>query len=77
VLTEDEQALFGMVDTTPLYLVDEEVRILSIRERRMLQRIADVTVGHMETEMRVLKERIVTKEPVEVHDEKTGDTRTV
>ncbi|QXE00906.1 hypothetical protein [Terribacillus sp. DMT04] len=43
----------------------------------MLQRIADVTAGLTETEMRVLKERIVMKEPVEVHDKKTGDTKTV
>ncbi|MFP7170784.1 phage terminase small subunit [Terribacillus sp. 7520-G] len=77
VLTEDEQALFGVVDTTPLNQVDEEIRLLSIRERRMLQRIADVTAGLSEVEKRILKERILTKEPVVVHDEKTGDKKTV
>ncbi|PAF22766.1 hypothetical protein CHH49_04055 [Terribacillus saccharophilus] len=77
VLTEDEQALFGVVDTTPLNQVDEEIRLLSIRERRMLKRIADVTAGLSEVEKRILKERIVTKEPVVVHDEERGHPRTV
>lgn len=77
VLTEEERGLFNYVDTSPLVQVDENIRLLSIRERRMLKRISDVIEGMTEKERRVLQERITTKVPVEVHDEATGKSKIV
>ena len=36
-LNEDEQSLFHGIDTSPLAQIDEDIRLLTIRERRMLQ----------------------------------------
>lgn len=38
-LTEDEQALCDVIDTDPLTQIDENIRLLTIRERRMLANI--------------------------------------
>ncbi|MFA9457417.1 phage terminase small subunit [Halalkalibacter sp. AB-rgal2] len=77
VLTEEEVEMFAHVDTTPLTQVDENIRLLSIRERRMLQRIKAVIEGMSEKERRVLQERIEKKVPVEVYDEKRGETKII
>ena len=42
VLEDDEQELFGQVNTDALAMIEEELRIITIRERRMLKRIADL-----------------------------------
>lgn len=41
-LEDDERELYDQVDTGTLALVEEELRITTIRERRMLQRIAQL-----------------------------------
>lgn len=38
-LEDDERVLFHAVDTDVLRQIDEEIRLITIRERRMLQRI--------------------------------------
>lgn len=77
VLSEEEHGLFGQIDTTPLLQIDENIRLLSIRERRMLKRISDALNGMSEKERRVLHERITTKVPIEVHDDDTGKKKIV
>lgn len=42
VLEADEQDLFRAQDTSVRALLEEEIRLITIRERRMLQRIADL-----------------------------------
>ncbi|MET3504952.1 phage terminase small subunit [Halalkalibacter oceani] len=71
-LTDEEQVLFEMIDTSPLSQIEEDIRILSIRERRMMQRIRAIVEGLTESEKRVLKERITEKVPVETYNERTG-----
>lgn len=67
-LTEDEQELFFAIDASPYSQIDENIRLLTVREKRMLQRIRDATAGLNEVEKRVLKVRKKVKEPVEFYD---------
>jgi uncharacterized protein YjcR len=45
-LEEDEQDLIDQVDTDPIQQADEAIKLLSIRERRMLQRIGKLLSTH-------------------------------
>jgi uncharacterized protein YjcR len=54
-LEADEQALFGKVDTDKLKLLEEEIRLVTIRERRMLQRIQNLTQARL-TEVELTEE---------------------
>ncbi|WP_339816804.1 phage terminase small subunit [Paenibacillus sp. FSL R7-0216] len=76
-LEEDEQELIDQVDTDPVKQADEAIRLLTIRERRMLQRIAKFTNGLTEKQRRVLKELTALKDVMVVHDEKTGVTKSI
>lgn len=76
-LEEDEQELVDQVDTDPVKQADEAIRLLSIRERRMLQRIAKLMNGLTERQRRVLKELTALKDVMIVHDEKTGVTKSI
>lgn len=76
-LEEDEQALVDQVDTDPVQQADEAIKLLTIRERRMLKRIGRLMDGLTEKQRRVLSELKATKDVITVHDEKTGVTRTV
>ncbi|WP_082394257.1 phage terminase small subunit [Bacillus sp. JCM 19034] len=71
-LTEEEQIMFGVIDTSPVGQIDENIRVLSIRERRMMERIRSILSGLTETEKRILKERISVKVPVESFNDRTG-----
>jgi uncharacterized protein YjcR len=76
-LEEDEQDLVNQVDTDPIQQADEAIKLLSIRERRMLQRIGKLMNGLTEKQRRVLNELKAIKDVMTVHDEKTGVTRSV
>ena len=76
-LEEDERELVGKVETNPITQADEEITLLSIRERRMLQRIQKLMSGLSEKQRRVLQELKTKKDAVPVHDEKSGQTKTV
>ncbi|BFH66239.1 hypothetical protein J27TS7_10850 [Paenibacillus dendritiformis] len=76
-LEEDEQELVEQVDTDPVQQADEAIKLLTIRERRMLQRIGKLMNGLSETQRRVLSELKAIKDVMTVHDEKTGVTKTV
>lgn len=76
-LEEEEQELVDQVDTDPIQQADEAIKLLTIRERRMLQRIGKLMNGLTEKQRRVLYELKGRKEAMTVHDEKTGLTRTV
>ncbi|UOQ43364.1 phage terminase small subunit [Halobacillus salinarum] len=77
VLSDEERSLFHGIDTSPLLQLEENIRILSIRERRMLQRIKDAMNGLTQKEKRVLQELQSVKEPMEVYDDKSGETKIV
>lgn len=76
-LEEDEQELVDQVDTDPIQQADEAIKLLTIRERRMLQRISRLMNGLTEKQRRVLWELKAIKEAMTVHDEKTGVTKTI
>lgn len=76
-LEEDEQALVDQVDTDPIQQADEAIKLLSIRERRMLQRIGKLMNGLTEKQRKVLNELKGIKDVMTVHDEKSGITKTI
>lgn len=76
-LEEDEQELVEQIDTDPVQQADEAIKLLTIRERRMLQRIGKLMAGLTEKQRRVLSELKAIKEVMTVHDEKTGITKTI
>ncbi|MGP0583691.1 phage terminase small subunit [Paenibacillus timonensis] len=76
-LEDEEQELVDQVDTDPIQQADEAIRLLTIRERRMLQRIRRLMDGLTEKQRRVLKELTALKDVMIVHDEKTGVTKSI
>lgn len=44
-LDDIERELFDRIDTDALFQIDQEIRLLDIRERRMLMRIKDIQEG--------------------------------
>jgi Uncharacterized conserved protein len=76
-LDENEQELLAGIDTDPIVQADEAILLLSIRERRMLNRIKDMTAGLTETQRRELQQLRTVKEAFPVYDERTGTTKTV
>lgn len=76
-LQPDEQELIAQVTTDPIQQADEAITLLTIRERRMLQRIQSLMDGLSEKERRVLWELKEIKDAISVHDEKSGVTKTV
>lgn len=77
VLEEDEQELVDQVDTDPVHQAGEAIKLLSIRERRMLKRIGKLMNGLTERQRRVLNELKAVKDVMTVHDEKSGVTKTI
>lgn len=77
VLEEDEQELLGSINTDPIRQADESITLLTIRERRMMQRIKALTDGLTEPQRRVLQQLRTKKEAIPLHDERTGKTSTV
>lgn len=76
-LEMEEQGLVDQVDTDPVQQADEAIKLLTIRERRMLQRIGKLMSGLSEKQRRVLNELKAIKDVMTVHDEKSGVTKTV
>ncbi|CAH1202959.1 hypothetical protein PAECIP111891_02169 [Paenibacillus allorhizoplanae] len=76
-LEDDEQELARQVETDPIRQADEAITLLSIRERRMLQRIQNLRNALTEKQRKVIQERIVVKDVQTIHDEKTGISKSV
>ncbi|MGO4498824.1 phage terminase small subunit-related protein [Paenibacillus sp. 2RAB27] len=76
-LEEDEQELARQVETDPIRQADEAITLLSIRERRMLQRIQNLRNTLTEKQRKVIQERIAVKDVQTIHDEKTGQSKSV
>lgn len=74
-LDDEERVLFYSVPVEVLRQLDNEIRLLEIRERRMLKRINDVMAGWEEDDIETKYERITRKEKVPVHTE-DGQTKT-
>lgn len=76
-LTEEEQALCSAINTDTLAQINEDIRLLTIRERRMMARIQKLMNGLTEKARKILHELVNTKTPVEVYDEKTASAKVV
>lgn len=76
-LTEEEQILCNVINIDTLAQVEEGIKLLTIRERRMMERIKRLMDGLTEKERKVLHELHVEKNPIEVYDEKTGKSKVV
>lgn len=75
-LTPEQAEVLDRIDLDPVSQADDEIRLLAWREREMMMRIRKLTEGLTEKQRRVLQERLTIKEPVQVHDEKSGETKT-
>ena len=76
-LDEEELELYEQIETDPLAQINDTIRLLSFRERRMMQRIQRLKDGLTENQKRVLQERKTIKEAYPVHDEKSGSIKVV
>ena len=76
-LTEEEQALCSAINMDTLTQVEEDLRLLTIRELRMMDRIKKVTDGLTEKEKKVLQELVKEKVGVPITHEATGETKIV
>ncbi|WP_347880715.1 phage terminase small subunit-related protein [Paenibacillus sp. F411] len=76
-LDDEELELIDQIDTDPLQQANEAILKFEIRERRMLLRIKRLTEGLTEKERRVLYELKAMKEVMTVHDEKSGQAKSI
>ncbi|MCY9097427.1 phage terminase small subunit [Bacillus inaquosorum] len=75
-LDDTEKELFGQIETDPLYQIDITIRELSLRERRMMQRISRIENGLTEKQRRVLQQMRKVKDIVQT-PEKNGLVKSV
>ncbi|GGJ51100.1 terminase [Virgibacillus salexigens] len=64
VLSDNEKEIYENLDTSSVFQIDENIRLLSIRERRMLMRLNEIVSGMTEKERAVVKELHKKKIPV-------------
>lgn len=76
-LTPEQVEVLDRISLDPVQQAEDEIRLFTWREREMMLRIRDLKDGLTEKQRRVLQERVTIKQPVEVHDDKTGQTKTV
>lgn len=76
-LTPEQAEVLERISLDPVQQAEEEIRLFSWREREMMLRIRNLKEGLTEKQRRVLQERVTVKEPVQVHDEKSGVTKTI
>jgi len=76
-LSGEERTLCSQINTDKLAQVEEEIQLITIRERRMMKRIQDVMEGLSEKQRKVFQERLMTKEPVMVKDPFSDKSQTV
>ncbi|MCR8981631.1 phage terminase small subunit-related protein [Brevibacillus laterosporus] len=76
-LTPEQQEIVERVNLDPLEQVNQSITLYAWREREIMMKIAKLEKGLTEKQRRVLQERVNIKEPVQVHDEKSGKPKTV
>ena len=76
-LDDDEQVMYEKIDTDELVQTEEAIRLLTLRERRMLKRIQDLMNGLSEKARSVFMVSKDKKEIIQVYDEKTGKMREI
>lgn len=76
-LSEEERQLCKRIDTGKLAQVEDAIRLLSLREHRMMERIRIIADGLSERERKVWQERKMTKGEVLVKDPFTNEDTAV
>jgi len=71
-LDEEEQELLEQIDTSPIVLAEEELRMLSLQERRHLKRIKLIEEGMSDEESKIKEELHQRKDKVPYTSPKTG-----
>ncbi|WP_142968855.1 phage terminase small subunit [Enterococcus faecalis] len=69
MLSDEEKDIYSTMNDDPFFILDEEIRILKIRQYRMLKRIKDAEAGLNDEEVERLQQLRKVKEP-SVIDEK-------
>lgn len=67
VLSDDERMIYSSLEDDPFYILSEEVRLLKIRQLRMMQRIKKAESGLNEEEIERLQQLRKIKTPVDVN----------
>lgn len=76
-LSEEERELCSRINTDKLAQVEDAIRLISLREHRMMERIRETMGGLNEKQRKVLQERQVTKEAVFIKDPFTNESKSV
>ncbi|EKJ5004579.1 small subunit of terminase [Enterococcus faecalis] len=63
MLSDEERAIYSNLNDDPFFILEEEIRILKIRQYRMLKRIKDAEVGLNDEEVERLQQLRKVKEP--------------
>lgn len=77
VLSTDEKDIVSRLDINHQKLLDDEIRLITIREHRMMRRIQDLIDGLSEKQRRIFQERQITKEQVQYNNDVTGETKSI
>lgn len=64
VLSEDELTIYEQVNEDPIFVLNEEVRLLKVRQYRMMKRINEAEAGLNQEEIERLQQLRKVKEPV-------------
>ena len=65
MLSDEEKDIYSNMNDDPFFILDEEIRILKIRQYRMLKRIKDAEAGLNDEEVERLQQLRKIKTPVE------------
>ncbi|QRG68588.1 phage terminase small subunit [Brevibacillus choshinensis] len=76
-LSPEQQDVVARVNLEPLEQVNQSITLYAWREREIMLKIAALESGLTEKQRRVLQKRQAIKEAVPVHDDKTGQTKTI
>ena len=63
LLSDEEKDIYSKLNDDPFFILDEEIRILKIRQYRMLKRIKDAEAGLNDEEVERLQQLRKVKEP--------------
>ncbi|MGG1663960.1 hypothetical protein [Brevibacillus sp. NRS-1366] len=76
-LTPDQHDVIARVSVEPMEQINQSITLFAWREREIMLKIAKLESGLTEKQRRVLQERITVKDPVQVHDDKSGKNKTI
>lgn len=76
-LTEEEQAICGSINTDTLLQIENDIILITIRERRMMERIRQLMKGLTEKEKKILQELRTLDVPITLYNENNMPSQTI